>query len=91
MPTTSSSSSCRTTAFIASLCWLWPTRVVRPGDEEPGRLDGVRVVGPEHVAGQLQPGEFVVRHVAVESVDDPVAIAPGVGRNSSNSKPLLSP
>ena len=87
----SSSSSLLTTAFMARLCWFWPAVSIGAGDEEAGRLDGRRVIGPKHVAGKLQPGELVIRQVAIEGVDHPVAIAPGVGRNSSNSNPLLSP
>ena len=67
-------------------------RVVGPGDEEAGRVDRLRVVGPEHVAGELQADELVVRQVGVERVDDPVAIGPGVRpRCLSSSKPSLSP
>ena len=53
--------------------------VVRPGDEEAGGDQGVGVVRVQGVAGELQPRELVVGEVLVEGVDDPVAVAPGVG------------
>ena len=46
---------------------------------EPGGDEGGRVVGGDLVAGELEPDEPVVGHVAVQGVDDPVAIPPGVG------------
>ena len=54
-------------------------RVVGTGDQKAGRFDGVRVVRSQHVAGQLQADELVVGHVAIEGIDNPVAIAPGIG------------
>ncbi len=42
-----------------------------PGYEKPGRRDCPRVVRTEHVAGQLQPGKLVVRHVEVQGVAPP--------------------
>ena len=51
--------------------------IVRAGDEEAGRLDGLRIIGPENVARELEAGELVIRPVAIEGVDHPVAIAPG--------------
>ena len=46
---------------------------------EPGRDERPGIVGRDLVAGELQADELVVRHVAVEGLDDPVAISPGVG------------
>ena len=37
------------------------------------------IVGGDLVAGELEPDELVVGHVAVQGLDDPVAIPPGVG------------
>ena len=53
--------------------------VIRPGVQEAGCLDGLRILGPEHVSRKLQASELGVGPVAIEGVDDPVAIAPGVG------------
>ena len=51
--------------------------VVRSGDEKTNSSSAL-ASGPQNVASDLHPGEFVVRHVGVKRVNDPVAIRPGV-------------
>ena len=46
---------------------------------EPRGDECRRITGPELVARKLQADERVIRQVAIEGLDDPVAIAPGVG------------
>ena len=46
---------------------------------EAGGDERRRIAGPNLVAGELEAGRTVVRQVAVQGADDPVAIAPGVG------------
>src|SRR6185312_4441293 len=53
--------------------------VVRTSDQESGGDQRIAVARAEHIAGELQPGEFVIRQVTIERIDDPVAILPGVG------------
>ena len=55
-----------------------PGGVISPRHKEPRRLRRAGVIGPEHVARDLQAGELVIRHVAIQRLDDPVAISPGV-------------
>ena len=46
---------------------------------EPGGDEGPGIVGPHLVAGELQADELVVGQVAIQRLDHPVAISPGVG------------
>ena len=49
-----------------------------PADEIARGDQGLEVVRVQHVAGDLLPDELVVGQVAVERLDHPVAVAPGV-------------
>ena len=53
-------------------------RHVRSAKEEAGRDQRGLVAGPQFVAGKLQADELVERHVAVVSVDHPIAKPPSV-------------
>ena len=46
---------------------------------EPRGDEGPRIVRTNFVAGKLQADENVVRQIAVQGLDDPVSISPGVG------------
>ncbi len=48
------------------------------GHEQAGRSRRLDVVGPQQVAGHLQPEELVVGHVGVERPDHEVAVVEGV-------------
>ncbi len=52
---------------------------VRPAEQKAGGHGRRRIAGLEQIAGQLQADELVVGQVAVQRVDHPVAIAPGIG------------
>ena len=56
-----------------------PHRVPRTGGNEARGHDAGRLVGKQHVAGQLFLDETAVGLVLVQRVDDIVAIGPGVG------------
>ena len=51
---------------------------------------GVAIAGLDVVPGELEHEEAIVGEIGVQRLDDPVAIAPGVGRSASSSKPLES-
>ncbi len=52
--------------------------VPRSGHQKTRGDDGIGVIGIKNVAGQLLPHEFVIRHIAVERVDDPVTVVPRI-------------
>ncbi len=57
-------------------------------DEKASRDQGVGIARLQHIASKLQPGELIERQIAVQGVDDPIAIAPRVGPESVAFKPL---
>lgn len=56
-----------------------PDEVPRTGGEESRGHDVIWIVRRQHVSGDLPPEELVVREIAVQGVDHPVAIPPGIG------------
>ena len=50
-----------------------------PAPAEARGDQGIAIAGREIIAGDLQHQEAIVRKIGVQSVHDPVAIAPGVG------------
>ena len=52
--------------------------VVQPGDKETDRLLPGWVARFQHISGDLHAREFIVRHVVVHRVNDPVAIRPEI-------------
>ena len=50
--------------------------VVQPGHEKTDRLLAGRIARLEHIAGNLHPHKFIIRHVVVQRADHPVAIRP---------------
>ena len=53
--------------------------LARTASAEAGGDQGVAIAGREVVAGELEHQEAIVGQIGVQGVDDPVAIAPGVG------------
>ena len=55
-----------------------PHEIPRPRREETGGDHRLGIVGSQRVTGNLVAQKLVIRHVGVQRLDDPVAIAPGV-------------
>jgi hypothetical protein len=56
--------------------------VMRAADQKARRRHSRRIIRPQYVAGDLQASEFVVVKIAIESVNHPVPISPGIGPHS---------
>eukprot|EP00913_Durusdinium_trenchii_P028312 g26540.t1 len=65
--------------FHGSALLILADLVISTRDEKPGGDNRLWVSRSQHVAGELAAGEFIVRKIGVESIDHPVAVAPGVG------------
>ena len=48
------------------------------GDKEAGGGDHLRILGVEQIPSELFADELCIRLIAIEGVDDPVAVAPDV-------------
>src|SRR4051812_224059 len=53
--------------------------VVCAMNQKAGGSNRLRIIGTEHIASDLQPRKLIERQVAIERVDHPIAIGPGVG------------
>ena len=56
-----------------------PDEIPRTGREEAGGHDGIGIVRPQHIAGDLFLQKAVVRLVGIEGTDDVVAVGPRIG------------
>ena len=62
--------------------------VVSPCYQEPDSTQCFRIGGSNQVTCQLPADKLIVRHVAVQSLNHPVAIRPGIGAREVTFKPI---
>jgi len=54
-------------------------RVKSTGSEESHSTQGIGIVWSKYIARQLRPHEFLVGQVAIQGINHPIAIGPGIG------------
>ena len=51
-------------------------KIPRPRREKPGRDDRRRIIGPQHITGDLVSQELVIRLVGIDRANHPIAVTP---------------